>query len=66
MDAAAAGRGVLLLGLTSRASQSYLSKIVTMPVYQDMTIRNWNTTTTLLRLMDEELPRSCGSIRRLS
>ena len=54
VDAAAAGRGVLYFSrLTSRASQSYLSKIVTMPVYQDMTIRNWNTTTTLLRLMDE-------------
>jgi hypothetical protein len=24
-----------------------------MPIYQSMTIRNWNTTTTLLRMMDE-------------
>ena len=53
VDEAAAGRGVLYFSrLTSRASQSYLSKIVSTPVYQSMTIRNWNTTTTLLRLMD--------------
>jgi uncharacterized protein (DUF1697 family) len=24
-----------------------------MPIYQSMTIRNWNTTTALLRMMDE-------------
>jgi len=38
--------------LISRASQSYLSKIIGMPVYQNMTIRNWNTTTKLLALME--------------
>jgi hypothetical protein len=24
-----------------------------MPIYQSMTIRNWNTTTTMLRMIDE-------------
>ena len=24
-----------------------------MPIYQSMTLRNWNTTTRLLRMMDE-------------
>lgn len=38
--------------LISRASQSYLSKIVSMPVYKEITIRNWNTTTKLLALME--------------
>jgi uncharacterized protein (DUF1697 family) len=38
--------------LISRASQSHLSKIVTIPEYQRMTIRNWNTTTKLLRMME--------------
>jgi uncharacterized protein (DUF1697 family) len=38
--------------LTSRASQSQLSRLVGMPVYQSMTIRNWNTTTKLLQLVD--------------
>jgi uncharacterized protein (DUF1697 family) len=52
VDEARAGDGVLYLSrLTSRASQSLLSRIVGTPVYRSMTIRNWNTTTRLLRLM---------------
>lgn len=38
--------------LTARASQSHLTRIMGLPVYQDMTIRNWNTTTKLLARMD--------------
>jgi uncharacterized protein (DUF1697 family) len=54
VDDAHAGRGVLYFSrLTSRAAQSRLSRIVTLPIYQNMTIRNWRTTTTLLRMMDE-------------
>ncbi|NLE63367.1 MAG: DUF1697 domain-containing protein, partial [Bacteroidales bacterium] len=30
--------------LIKEASKSYLHKIISHPVYQDMTIRNWNTT----------------------
>ncbi|MEX2439659.1 MAG: DUF1697 domain-containing protein [Actinomycetota bacterium] len=53
VDDARAGSGVLYFSrLVSRASQSYLSKIVTIPEYQRMTIRNWNTTTKLVRLME--------------
>jgi len=53
VDEAHAGTGVLYFSrLISRAAQSQLSRIVSMPVYQSMTIRNWNTTTTLLRMMD--------------
>lgn len=37
----------------ARASQSYLNKLVAMPMYQNMTIRNWNTTTKLLALMEK-------------
>jgi uncharacterized protein (DUF1697 family) len=37
--------------LISKASRSHLSRIVGKPVYQHMTIRNWNTTTKLLQLM---------------
>jgi uncharacterized protein (DUF1697 family) len=54
VDTVQAGRGVLYFSrLTSRASQSRLAKIVTMPIYQSLTIRNWNTTTTLLRMMED-------------
>lgn len=52
VDEAWAGDGVLYFSrLISQASRSYLSRLVSMPVYQDMTIRNWNTTTRLLQLM---------------
>lgn len=33
--------------LTARAGGSYLSKLVAMPIYREMTIRNWKTTTKL-------------------
>jgi uncharacterized protein (DUF1697 family) len=42
VDKACAGTGVLYFSrLISRASQSRLSRIVSMPIYQSMTIRNW-------------------------
>jgi len=54
VDEAHAGKGVLYFSrLTSRASQSRLSKIVSLPIYQSLTIRNWNTTTKLLRMMED-------------
>ncbi|GJQ35322.1 MAG: DUF1697 domain-containing protein [Anaerolineales bacterium] len=53
VDTAHAGKQALYFSrLISRASQSYLTKIIGMPVYQNMTIRNWNTTTKLLALME--------------
>ena len=52
VDEAWTGEGVLYFSrLIAKASRSYLSRLVSMPVYQEMTIRNWNTTTRLLRLM---------------
>jgi uncharacterized protein (DUF1697 family) len=54
VDAAHAGKHALYFSrLISRASQSYLTKIIGMPVYQNMTIRNWNTTTKLLELFSK-------------
>jgi uncharacterized protein (DUF1697 family) len=53
VDKAFAGKGVIYFSrLIARATQSYLSRVVSLPVYQSMTIRNWNTTTKLLALMD--------------
>jgi uncharacterized protein (DUF1697 family) len=58
VDRAWAGSGVLYFErLTSRASQSRLSKVASLPIYDRMTIRNWNTTTKLLTMLD---PRSEG------
>lgn len=52
VDRAHAGTGVLYYSrLVSRAAQSRLSKLVSLPIYQQMTVRNWNTTTKLLELM---------------
>ena len=57
VDTAHAGRQALYFSrLISKASQSHLTKIIGTPVYQSMTIRNWNTTTKLLALMEEQTP----------
>ena len=54
VDEVDTGTGVLYVSrLISRASQSRLSKIVSSPIYPSITIRNWNTTTALLRMMDQ-------------
>jgi uncharacterized protein (DUF1697 family) len=37
--------------LTSRATSSRLNRVVGLPIYQQMTIRNWNTTTKLRKLL---------------
>lgn len=53
VDQVDAGPGTIYVSrLISRASQSRISRIVSMPMYQSMTIRNWNTTVKLLNLMD--------------
>jgi len=53
VDRAYAGTGVLYFSrLTARATASRLNKIVSTPIYQSVTIRNWNTTTKLLALLD--------------
>jgi uncharacterized protein (DUF1697 family) len=54
VDEVAAGPGVLYTRrLIARSSQSYLTRLVGSPIYTDITVRNWNTTTKLLALMDE-------------
>jgi uncharacterized protein (DUF1697 family) len=55
VDQAFAGDGVLYFSrLTSKAAQSHLSRIISTPIYQRITIRNWNTTTKLLAMMEAE------------
>ena len=52
VDAAHVGPGVLYFSrLIERASESRLSKLVSLRIYASVTIRNWNTTTKLLSLM---------------
>ena len=55
MDRIWAGSGVVYFSrLTSRATSSRLNRVASLPVYQQMTIRNWNTTTKLRDLLDAE------------
>jgi uncharacterized protein (DUF1697 family) len=49
-------RVVYFSRLTSRATQSRLSRIISLPIYQQMTIRNWNTTTKLAELVKAKAP----------
>jgi uncharacterized protein (DUF1697 family) len=54
VDEAHAGTGVLYFSrLIAKATQSRLNRIISSPIYPSVTIRNWNTTTRLLRMMDE-------------
>lgn len=53
VDKAYSGKDVLYFErIISKALQSYLAKIITLPIYKFMTIRNWNTTTKLLSMME--------------
>lgn len=53
VDEVSAGKGVLYASrLISRATSSRISRIVYLPIYPSLTIRNWNTTTKLLAMMD--------------
>jgi uncharacterized protein (DUF1697 family) len=61
VDEAFVGPDVLYFSrVTAKAAQSHLVRIVASPIYQALTIRNWNTTTKLLALMDA---RARGSSR---
>ena len=53
VDASHAGPGVLYFSnLMARATASRLNRIAASSIYPSVTIRNWNTTTKLLSLMD--------------
>ena len=52
MDRIDEGKGVLYGSrLISAAAQSRLSRITALPIYPNVTIRNWNTTTKLLQMV---------------
>jgi uncharacterized protein (DUF1697 family) len=56
VDQVFAGHGVCYFSrLISRATQSYLSRLVALPIYQSVTVRNWNTTTKLLDLLEARI-----------
>jgi len=49
------GKGVLYFSrLVARVTESQLARVVKLPIYKSMTIRNWRTTTTLAQMVDGE------------
>lgn len=51
VDTVTAGEGVIYSArLSARRTQSRLNRIMSTPAYKSMTIRNWNTVTSLLAL----------------
>jgi uncharacterized protein (DUF1697 family) len=46
--------------LSSLRTKSRLSNIIGTPAYQSMTIRSWNTTTQLLKILEEIETRKEG------
>lgn len=56
VDQITAGPNVLYFSrLISKATQSRLNKIVGTPIYKQLTIRNWNTTTKLLTIAQSKI-----------
>jgi len=54
VDFLQAGKNVIYTSrLTSQMGKSYFSKVAQMQFYKNLTIRNWNTTTTLLELTNK-------------
>ena len=54
VDRVTKGVGVVYFSrLIEKATQSHLPKVITLPIYKQMTIRNWNTTTKLLSLLEK-------------
>jgi len=54
VDSAAAGKGVVYTSrLTVMSGKSHLVRINKLPVYQDITVRNWNTVQKIFELMGE-------------
>lgn len=46
-------KAVYFSRLISRASQSRLTKVNSLAIYKNITVRNWNTTVRLLQMMNE-------------
>lgn len=54
VDEVAAGKNVLYFPRTiENITKSYLSKIILLPIYKQITIRNWNTTSKLVSLIEK-------------
>ena len=54
VDKASAGRSAAYISRSiERASQSSLTRMIRLPLYRDVTVRSWSTTTKLLDMMKQ-------------
>lgn len=54
VDSVALGPGVIYFSrVAAQASKTRLTKLMVMPIFRQMTIRTWRTTTRLLSLLDD-------------
>ncbi|TFD52956.1 DUF1697 domain-containing protein [Cryobacterium frigoriphilum] len=57
VDAVALGPGVIYFSrVAAQAGKTRITRLLAMPMFQQMTMRNWRTTTTLLTLLDASEP----------
>jgi uncharacterized protein (DUF1697 family) len=53
VDAVALGPGALYFSrVAAQASRTRITRLMSMPLYRQMTVRNWRTTTRLLQMLD--------------
>jgi uncharacterized protein (DUF1697 family) len=54
VDSVALGPGAIYFSrVAERASKTRITRLMSMPVFRQMTVRNWRTTTRLLELLDD-------------
>lgn len=54
VDSVALGPGAIYFSrVAAQATKSRMNRILSLPAYRQMTIRNWRTTTRLLEMLDE-------------
>ncbi|MFC8598702.1 MULTISPECIES: DUF1697 domain-containing protein [unclassified Isoptericola] len=57
VDAVAPGPGAVYFSrVAAQARRTRIQRLMALPVFQQMTVRTWRTTTRLLELLDEPLP----------
>ena len=61
VDSVALGPGAIYFSrVAAQASKTRITRLMSMPVFRQMTVRNWRTTTHLLEMLDDEPNTSEG------
>ncbi|MDQ0896061.1 DUF1697 domain-containing protein [Agromyces ramosus] len=55
VDSVARGPGAIYFSrVAAQASKTRITRLMSMPIFRQMTVRNWRTTTRLLELLDDD------------